>query len=116
MKNLLLLILLIVFFTQVNFANGVSGNKEPDQFKLSQNYPNPFNPVTNISFSIPEDTFVSLKVYNMLGNEVATVIDRKMEAGQHLIKFNGLSLSSGIYFYMLKTDDNIATKKLVLLK
>lgn len=116
MKNLLLFLFLTIFLTQTNFASVDQNNKNPIKFELSQNYPNPFNPVTNISFSIPEDSFVTLKIYNMLGNEVATILNKDMESGEHLVKFNASSLSSGIYFYMLKADNNVATKKLVLLK
>jgi hypothetical protein len=116
MKKFLLLIFLSVFFSQANSASMVKSFNGPGEFSLSQNYPNPFNPVTSISFSIPEDSFVSIKVYNLLGNQVATVINKEIEAGQHSIKFDASSLPSGVYFYMLKADNNVATKKLVLLK
>lgn len=85
-------------------------------FDLSQNYPNPFNPSTIIVYSIPENRFVSLKVYNEVGKEVATLVNEIKPAGSYEIPFNGVNLTSGIYFYQLKTGNYIATKKLVYLK
>ncbi len=89
---------------------------KPLGFTLNQNYPNPFNPSTIISYSIPEKSFVTIKVYDVIGNEVATLINNQMEAGEHSVKFNGSNLSSGIYYYQIKDGNNIATKKLMLLK
>jgi hypothetical protein len=85
-------------------------------FKLQQNYPNPFNPTTIIEFTIPVETHVKLIVYNMLGNEVATLMDGVKPAGNYTVKFNGSSLSSGVYLYRLQTDYFTATKKLTLIK
>ncbi|MGE5811029.1 MAG: YCF48-related protein [Ignavibacteria bacterium] len=85
------------------------------EFKL-QNYPNPFNPSTTISFSLPQSQNVELKVFDMLGNEVALLLDEYKSAGEHKIEFNGSELSTGIYFYQMKAGDFIKTKKLVLLK
>ncbi len=94
--------------------------KEPEQnptsFSLFQNYPNPFNPDTNISFEIAEESFVSLKVYNMLGKEVKVLIDEDKPAGNYEIKFSGDDLASGIYFYELRSGDFISTKKMILLR
>ena len=85
-------------------------------YTLSQNYPNPFNPTTNIHFSIPKDGNVSLKFYDVLGNEVATYYDGFMNAGTYNAEFDGSKLSSGVYFYQLTADDFTATKKMLLIK
>ncbi|HPI38084.1 MAG TPA: T9SS type A sorting domain-containing protein [Ignavibacteriaceae bacterium] len=87
-----------------------------DNYKLFQNYPNPFNPVTTITFSIPQDGKVELKVYDVLGNEVATLVNEYREAGSYKVGFNGSTLSSGIYFYTLSAGSFIETKKLAILK
>ncbi len=71
----------------------------PSQFNLEQNYPNPFNPVTTIKYQIPEISFVTLKVYDVLGNEIATLVSEEKPAGSYEINFNSSNLSSGIYFY-----------------
>jgi hypothetical protein len=88
----------------------------PGKYELSQNYPNPFNPETNIKYSIPEKTNVSIKVYNMLGAEVATLFNGVQEAGNYMITFNGKTFASGVYFYRLQAGDFSNTKKLVLVK
>ncbi len=91
-------------------------NFAPSQFSLAQNYPNPFNPVTKINFSIPQTEEVTLKVYDLLGNEVATLINGEYSAGNYKVTFDGSNLSSGVYFYTLKAGSISATKKLVLMK
>jgi hypothetical protein len=88
----------------------------PFEFSLSQNYPNPFNPTTTISFQIPNEEFVSLKVFDMLGNEVKTLINEVMNPGIHNLQFDASSLTSGIYFYTLKAKEKITSKKMVLVK
>ncbi len=85
-------------------------------YKLNQNYPNPFNPTTTITFKIPASSFVSLKIYDTLGNEISTLISNKLNAGTYTINWNANGLSSGIYFYQMTTDNFTDTKKLVLLK
>lgn len=88
-----------------------------ENFSLEQNYPNPFNPSTSISFNIPQDGFVNLKVYNVLGNEVAVLISKELSAGNHTMIFDAVSLSSGIYYYRLEVNNEfIGTKQMVLLK
>jgi carboxypeptidase T len=88
----------------------------PLTFNLEQNYPNPFNPTTTISFKIKEKGQVSLKVYNLLGMEVATIVNEIKTAGIYSVKFNGNNLPSGVYFYRLNAGNFTATKKLILLK
>jgi len=88
----------------------------PTEFVLNQNYPNPFNPTTTISFSIPSSGFTSLKVYDILGNEVATLLNEEKPAGSYEINFNASSLSSGTYFYKLQAGSFLETKKMILLK
>lgn len=96
---------------------GVTGTREiPKEYKLEQNYPNPFNPVTNIKYSVPKDGNVSLKVYDVLGNEVLTIIDGFMKAGVYNAEFNGANFSSGVYFYTLKTNEFTSTKKMAMVK
>ncbi len=90
--------------------------KIPVQFALSQNYPNPFNPSTTISYSVQNKGEVSLIIYDLLGREVAVLVNRVQNAGNHVVSFSGNDLPSGIYYYTLKTDQGIITKKMVLLK
>lgn len=85
-------------------------------FELSQNYPNPFNPSTKIGFNFPERNFVTLKVYNVLGSEILTLLNEDMSAGFHQIDFNAEDLSSGVYFYTLSTHNFTSTKKMILTK
>jgi hypothetical protein len=88
----------------------------PARFDLEQNYPNPFNPATQINYSIPTKSYVSLKVHNLLGQEVATLFDGNRQAGRYSAVFDGRGLASGVYFYRLKADDLTETKRLILLK
>ena len=89
----------------------------PTEFELSQNYPNPFNPSTNIRFSIPESGKYMLKIYNILGQEVTTLLNEVMSPGTYTFEFNARSIASGIYFYRLTGDNNVnITKKMVLMK
>jgi hypothetical protein len=92
------------------------GNQVPERFSLSQNYPNPFNPTTNIKFEIPTTGYVKLAVYDMLGKEVATLVNDIKTAGVYSIDFNGASLSSGVYFYKITTDNFSDIKKMMLVK
>jgi hypothetical protein len=91
-------------------------NVQPEVYSLAQNYPNPFNPTTNISYKIPESGFVSLKVYDALGREVATLVNEVKPAGNYLVNFNAAGLASGIYFYRLKTGNFTQNHKMILLK
>ncbi|MBK6915387.1 MAG: T9SS type A sorting domain-containing protein [Ignavibacteriales bacterium] len=85
-------------------------------FELSQNIPNPFNPSTSISYSIPENAFVTLKIYDVLGNEVEVLINEQKESGNYQIDFNASELSSGIYYYTLTAGNFTSTKKMILVK
>ncbi|MBS1551449.1 MAG: T9SS type A sorting domain-containing protein [Bacteroidetes bacterium] len=89
----------------------------PSRFELSQNYPNPFNPSTKINFSLPFDSKVTLKIYDISGKLVSTLINNEFKtADYYTVNFNGVNLSSGTYFYSLQSGDNIDTKKMVLIK
>jgi len=92
----------------------------PEGFVLNQNYPNPFNPSTNIGFRISADGFVSLKVYDVLGNEITTLVNEHKPAGSYEVEFRPESSikhpASGIYFYQLKAGDYLETKKMILIK
>ncbi len=92
----------------------VIGN--PEKFELSQNYPNPFNPVTHLEFGISDLGFVSLKVYDALGNEVKTLVNGNMSPGRYKVEFDGSGLASGIYFYKLEADGFAETKSMIFLK
>jgi hypothetical protein len=91
-------------------------NPIPTNFALNQNFPNPFNPSTQISFQLPSDSRMTLKVYDILGREVATLIDGYQTAGVHQVQFNAQNLSSGIYFYRLSVAGQDVVKKMLLLK
>jgi photosystem II stability/assembly factor-like uncharacterized protein len=98
-----------------NFTN--SSTEIPDKYFLSQNYPNPFNPTTNLEFGIAKLGFVSLKVYDVLGNEVKTLVNENKTSGNYKIEFSSNNLPSGIYFYSLIMNGNIIdTKRMILLK
>jgi hypothetical protein len=88
----------------------------PKTFELYQNYPNPFNPSTTISFLLPSKSFVSLKIFDLLGRKVATIVSEEMLAGSYSQQWNAANLSSGIYFYRLQAGSFTETKKLILLK
>ena len=93
-----------------------NGLEKPDEFSLKQNYPNPFNPSTTIEYTIPKAGNVKLKIYNSLGEEVTTLLNKYEEAGNYKINFDGSALSSGIYFYKLETGYFTSVKKMILLK
>ena len=88
----------------------------PCKYLLHQNYPNPFNPTTTIQFQIPELSFVTLKVYDVLGNEVAILVNGEKSAGSYVVEFDGSELSTGIYYYQLKSSGFIQTRKMLLLR
>ncbi len=88
----------------------------PKEFVLDQNYPNPFNPTTNIRFSIPERSHVSLKIYDLLGKEIADLVSEEKSSGTYDVRFNGSNLPSGVYVYALRAKDVSITRKMVLIK
>jgi hypothetical protein len=91
-------------------------NSIPSNYWLSQNYPNPFNPQTKIKFGIPEQTFVKLILYDVLGREVAILVNSNLKAGEYNVSWDASAISSGIYFYRLETEKYTQTKKMVLMK
>ena len=97
---------------------GVEDNEfqTPKMFSLEQNYPNPFNPSTTIAYSIPKESQVSLKIYDVMGREVVEVVNGRQSAGAYNVEFDASSLASGTYFYKLAADDFVSVKKMVLLK
>jgi len=94
----------------------VDENNLVNNFQLNQNYPNPFNPTTNIKFSIPSSEFVTLTIHNVLGEEVARIVDEQLAAGSYIVDWNAANLPSGTYFYTLFTANQQQTRKLMLLK
>ena len=103
-------------FTINSSLTGVEDELTKYSFLLNQNYPNPFNPSTRIGYSLPLASHVTLKVFDILGNEVATLVSSVKEAGYHEVTFNANNLSNGVYFYELKAGDMRSVKKLMLLK
>ncbi len=100
-----------------SIATGISGNiLTPDNFSLSQNYPNPFNPATTINYSLPSSGFVSLRVFDMLGKEVRSLISERQNAGSYSVNFDGSNLSSGMYYYKIESGNFSDTKKMILIK
>ena len=107
----------VIKLTETVTAISTENSIVPGEFKLNQNYPNPFNPSTTISFSLPKSEFVTLKVYNVLGKEVATLINKKLDAGNYNELFEAPSdLTSGVYFYKLTAGSFSDTRKLTLIK
>jgi hypothetical protein len=104
----------------LNYKEGTTAIEDekqiPRSFQLSQNYPNPFNPVTSINYSIPQPAKVELKVYDLLGQEVKTLVNEIKSPGEYTVKFDAGSLASGIYFYRIEAADFISTKKMILMK
>ncbi|MGA8265322.1 MAG: T9SS type A sorting domain-containing protein, partial [Ignavibacteriaceae bacterium] len=87
-----------------------------NEYKLSQNYPNPFNPSTIIKYQIPNAGRVTIKIYDLLGREIKTLVDEYQQSGAYETSFNASNLASGIYFYQIKANNFIATKKMLLIK
>ena len=94
----------------------IDREKLPESFSLSQNYPNPFNPLTTISFDIPSRSFVSLKIFDILGREVSTIVSEELPAGSYSRQWNAANMASGVYFYRVHAGTYLETKRLLLLK
>jgi hypothetical protein len=109
-----------LFSVAWRFSVTITGLEErdvlPKEYSLAQNYPNPFNPATNIRYGIPEATYVSLKLYNSLGELVSTLVDWDQQAGYHEVAFDASEMASGMYFYRLQAGDFVATKKMLVVK
>jgi hypothetical protein len=93
-----------------------SQQEKPETYTLQNNYPNPFNPQTRIKFSLPTSEFVRLQVYNTLGQQVRTLVNKPMEAGSHSVTFNAGSLPSGVYIYRIQTEKFTRSRKMLLVK
>ncbi|UCH66837.1 MAG: T9SS type A sorting domain-containing protein [Ignavibacterium sp.] len=119
----------VLIYFRLKDPNSITdyGNNIVDEFNLAQNYPNPFNPVTKIKFTIPPQLnpllggdyrggLVTLKVYDVLGNEIATLVNEQKPAGIYEVEFDATNLTSGIYFYSLQAGGYVETKKMVLIK
>ena len=107
---------MIALYTDFTTGIKTASSITPENYSLSQNYPNPFNPSTNIDFSIPRQELVQLKIYNAIGQEIATLIDRVINQGNYSIKFDARNLASGIYYYKLRSGNFYKVKKMVLTK
>jgi photosystem II stability/assembly factor-like uncharacterized protein len=105
-------------FYEQNFPIGINqvSTEIPREFKLMQNYPNPFNPTTNIKYKIAKSGLVTIKVYNILGKEIQTLVNEKQETGTYEVTFYGNNLASGIYFYKLQAGDFTQTRKMLMIK
>jgi hypothetical protein len=88
----------------------------PDKYCLTQNYPNPFNPMTSIKFAIPENSFVKISVFDVIGREICVLVNQEKTAGNYIVDFDASQLSSGIYYYRLEAKDFVEVKKMMLLK
>ncbi len=90
--------------------------QNPASYSLGQNYPNPFNPSTTIDYSLAEHGSITIKVYNLIGKEMATLVNEEKPAGNYSVKFDASSLSSGVYFYTMKSGNFTQTRKFILMK
>ncbi|MCX6165356.1 MAG: T9SS type A sorting domain-containing protein [Ignavibacteriae bacterium] len=108
----------VILKTTNGGAVWVSNNTQeiPKSFELFQNYPNPFNPTTNIKYQITNSKLVTLRVYDILGKEIATLVNEKKTAGIYEVTFNGSNFASGVYFYRIQAGDFVQVKKMVLIK
>jgi photosystem II stability/assembly factor-like uncharacterized protein len=106
------------WFPVAPFVTGLISTNSgiPDEYKLKQNYPNPFNPNTTINYEIPQAGLVSIKVYDVLGQEIATLVNEEKQSGKYEISFNAVGLASGVYIYRMKVNNFIESKKMILLR
>ena len=98
------------------FRNDYTKNEVNDKFILYTCYPNPFNPSTTIRYQIPQDGIVTLKIYDILGSEVTTLVNEEKLAGKYEVNFNASTLASGVYIYRIQAGDFVSSKKMILLK
>jgi hypothetical protein len=107
-----------VFGSNDNPLTAISDKQDsrPVSFRVDQNYPNPFNPSTSVRFDMPRAAYARLKVYTLLGQEIATLVDGMMSAGSHVVQFNAQGLTSGVYFYRLEAEKFVATRSMILVK
>ncbi|MDP2304230.1 MAG: T9SS type A sorting domain-containing protein, partial [Ignavibacteria bacterium] len=96
--------------------DGTDQTERITEYKLEQNYPNPFNPVTTITYQIKEKGFTTLKIYDLLGKLVTTLVNEEKENGKYSVEFNASKLSSGVYIYEMRSGNFLATKKFIMLK
>ena len=106
----------VALFQETTSTNERFLSNAPNSFQLFQNYPNPFNPSTNFKFSIPKESKVILKVYDMLGREIETLVNEEKSIGTYELTWNAINLPSGVYFYRLKAGNYISTKKMIFMK
>jgi hypothetical protein len=102
--------------TYETLLGGIQTAEVPNQFYLNQNYPNPFNPVTTIKYGIPKSANVTLKIYDMLGREVTTLVNEKKDPGTYNVEFDATNFASGLYLYKITAGDFSAVKKMMLIK
>jgi hypothetical protein len=100
----------------ITSVSDIHDGRTPKSFALEQNYPNPFNPATVIQYAVPATQYISLKVYNVLGEIVSTLVNGVQDAGYKSVEWNAANLPSGIYFYRLRAGSLNETKKLILLR
>ena len=107
-----------LFFDRYGAVTRITGgeNNVPEKYSLGQNYPNPFNPETKIDFSIPQNNLVTIKVYDVTGKEVMTLVNKQMTKGSYTVTFDGKAFNSGVYFYKLTSGNYSETKKMILVK
>jgi hypothetical protein len=106
-----------IYGVSISYVTGVENAEDvPRTFTLKQNYPNPFNPSTTISFSLPQREHVTLKIFDVLGRGVATLVDGEMEAGEHSVNFNAEWIPNGVYFAQMKGGNKVQRIKMVSVK
>ena len=107
----------LVILSETSAVNvDLQESNSPNIFRLKQNYPNPFNPITTINYFIPEKSIVTLSIFDILGNVVATLVNEEKPVGEYEVEFDALNFPSGVYFYRLQAGDFIQTKKMILLR
>lgn len=108
------------YLMQCVFNQGIDNNglnsEHPKSFELKQNYPNPFNPVTSIKYNSPKDVFVTIKIYDITGREIKTLVNEFKTTGSYIISFNGSELASGVYFCKIQAGVLVQVKRMVLMK